>query len=163
MLRLHGMPGALLNLMSYARPQITTRIIPRQTELAVRPGLTVLVGRPDTGIIEYANSLEQHPQHENMHILRTAQCDKHVQRDVMIQRAIDLAAKGEVVVLEWIGLPTIDATLRCFYEAGISSFYLQSALAMIVTFQRQNGRIVTEVHRVEVNRVGRTNRPFVGC
>lgn len=151
--------------MSYSRPQITTRIIPRQSELSVRTGLTVLVGRPDTGIIEYANSLVKHPQCENIQILRTAYCDKHVQRDVIIQRAVDLAAKGESVVLEWIGTATIDATLRCFYEAGISSFHLQSTLGTIVTFQRENGRIVTEVHRVEVNRLGhfRANRPFVGC
>jgi len=151
--------------MSYARPQITTRIIPRTTDVAVRPGLTVLIGRPDSGVSEYANGLEKHPQHERMRVFFTAYCDKHVQRDYLMREAFECAERGDVVFLELIGPPSIDIAIRGFFDAGISTPRLQKVLSMIITFRRQNGRVSTEVHRVEVNKMApfRMNRPFVGC
>jgi len=151
--------------MSYARPQITTRIIPRTENVAVRPGLTVLIGRPESGVTEYMQNLKQHPRNNDMKVITSAFCDKHAQRDTLFREAITQANNGDIVCLEMIGHATIDSALRNLYESGISSEDLRKSLSMIITFHRANGRVTTEVHSVLLNRAGTTRapRPFVGC
>ncbi len=152
--------------MSYAPTKITTRLAEHSTSLSLRTGLTLLVGQRGGGTTDYLQQIAIQPDASRLRLFSTAICDKIVLEDRQIREAVELAAVGEIVVLELICPPSIVAAIRRLQQAGLIPAQFQSFLKNIIIFDNSLGFLQTEIHKVEHGFDAlRNHRPgtFVGC